>query len=63
MAYRLPGGKDTSNDFSQALGQVVQGYTQGKKVEEAKAIINNPKSTPIQQAMALASIGQEKLGT
>jgi len=63
MAYRLPGGKDTSNDFSNALGAAVQGYTQNKKMEAARAILNDPKSTPIQQALALAEMGQEKLGS
>ncbi len=35
---------------------------QQNKVDQAKTILSNPESTPIQKAMALANMGQEKLG-
>ncbi len=48
---------------SQGISQALQTYSQIKKAEEAQAVISNPNSSPIQKAMALSSIGQEKLGT
>lgn len=48
---------------TQGISQAFQTYSQMKKNEEAQSVINDPKSTPIQKAMALANIGQEKLGT
>lgn len=65
MAYRNNNRPetDTLDRVTNALGQVVQTYQSQKQVEEAKAILNNPKSTPMQQAMALAQLGHEKIGS
>jgi hypothetical protein len=55
-------------DFSEKLSIAAEGVSKGlqaygqmKKAEEAKKILADPSSTPIQKAMALASINQEKL--
>ncbi len=57
-------------DFSEKMGIAAEGLAKGieaygkiKQTEVAKQTLANPKSTPIEKAMALASIGQEKLGT
>jgi len=57
-------------DFSDKLAYASEGVAKGieaygkiKQSELAQKTLADPASTPIQKAMALASIGQEKLGT
>lgn len=48
---------------SEGVAKGIQTYGQMKQMQEAKAVLADPKSTPIQQAMALASMGHEKIGS
>lgn len=47
--------------FAQGVANFAQAYTNQKQQQNAQRIVNDPNSTPIQKAMALASVGQEKL--
>lgn len=61
--YQEPTPEAKSDRILQNVAGAVGGYQKLKATEHAQAVIANPKATPIEKAMALASIGQEKLGT
>jgi uncharacterized protein YdaU (DUF1376 family) len=48
--------------FSRGLNNFVEGYTKRKAAEANQAILDNPESTPVQRAMALSSMGYDKVG-
>lgn len=49
--------------MSDEFNKAGEKYIQNKKLEAAQKVVNDPNATAIQKAMALASIGQEKLGS
>jgi hypothetical protein len=49
--------------MSDEFNKAGEKYIQNKKLEAAQKVVNDANATPIQKAMALASIGQEKLGS
>lgn len=51
------------NSMAEQFDKAGQKYVKDKKLESAQKVVNDPHSTPIQKALALASIGQEKLGS
>lgn len=56
------GGYHTLQPKQNTFGKVVENISNDMKVQSAQKIINDPNATPMQQAMALASLNQEKLG-
>lgn len=61
--YQEPTPEEKSDRLVQTVAGAVGGYQKHKAQEAAQATLANPNATPIQQAMALAALGQEKLGT
>jgi len=57
------GGYHTLQPKQDTFGKALQNVSNEMKMASAQKVINDPNSTPIQKAMALASIGQEKLGS
>ena len=52
---------ETLDRVSNSLMNVINTHQGQKDAADAKAVLENPKSTPLQQAMALAKIGNKEL--
>lgn len=57
------GGYHTLQPKQNTFGMALENVKNQMKVEGAQKVINDPNATPIQQAIALATLGHEKLGS
>lgn len=59
----MPTVQPKVNPIQQGVLSGIENFQKSKATEQAKTIINDPNSTAIQKAMALANLGQEKLSS